>query len=173
MAKIKKFKLSWKHSKSDLIAGYKLYWSIKSPVHYSSNSIKLDKINELDMPDILIGIALSGESIYLGISAIDEMGNESDITTLSEPFNFSVPSAPEEFALIGQDDFKIIDPYEEDEHDEPDENPIPSAPNQDIAQDNESIEPPGPPAPLKLAAPEGRNDDDFGIKIKKIFQKNS
>lgn len=79
------------------------------------------------MPDILVGIALSSESIYLGISTVDEMGNESDIITLSEPYNFSVPPAPEDFALIGQDDFKIL---------EQDENPIQGMQNQDTKQND-------------------------------------
>jgi len=166
MAKIRKFKLSWKPSGSDLLAGYKLYWSIKSPVNYSSNSIKLSKINELDLPDILVGIALSGESIYLGISAVDEMGNESDIITLSEPYNFSVPPAPEDFALIGQDDFKIF------EQNEQDENPIQGMQNQDTMQNDERIEQDGPRSPVNLAASGGGTIDDFSLNLKKIFERN-
>ena len=164
MAKIRKFKLSWKPSESDLVVGYKLYWSTNGPVNYSSNSIKLGKINEVDLPDIVIGLALSGESIHLGISAVDEMGNESDIISLSEPYHFSVPSAPEKFELIGQDDFKIL---------EQDENPIQGMENDDAKQNGESIEQDGPRSPIKLAAPEGGNVDDFGLSIKKIFEKNS
>ena len=115
MARIKKFKLSWKPSEADLLAGYKLYWSPNGPVDYSSNFIELSKINEVDMPDILVGTALSGESIYLGISAVNGMGNESDIITLSEPYNFSVPPAPEDFALIGQDTYIILEQNEQDD----------------------------------------------------------
>jgi hypothetical protein len=115
------------------------------------------------LPDILVGIALSGESIYLGISTVDEMGNESDIITLSEPYNFSVPPAPEDFALIGQDDFKIL---------EQDENPIQGMQNQDTKQNDESIEQDGPRSPFKLATLEGRTIDDFGLSINKIFEKN-
>jgi hypothetical protein len=98
-----------------------------SQVPTFSKKWKYHNINELDLPDILVGIALSGESIYLGISTVDEMGNESDIITLSELYNFSVPPAPEDFALIGQDDFKIL---------EQDENPIQGMQNQDTKQND-------------------------------------
>jgi len=167
MAKIRKFKLSWKPSESDIPVGYKLYWSVKSPVNYSSNSIEIGKINELDLPDILVGIALSGESIYLGISAVDEMGNESDIITLSEPYNFSVPPAPEDFTLIGQDDYKIL------EQNEPDETPIQGMQNQDTIKNDERTEQGGPRSPVESATSEESSTGYFGLKIKRIFEENS
>jgi len=164
MARMKKFKLSWKPSESDLLVGYKLYWSINGPVNYSSNSIKLSKINELDMPDIVVRRALSGESIYLGISAVDEMGNESDIRTLSEPYNFSVPQAPESFALIGLDDYKIL------EQNEQNETPIQSTQIQDAKQNDESIKQDGPRSPVELTTSERRTNDDFGMQFEKLFK---
>lgn len=166
MAKIRKFKLSWKPSESDLVIGYKLYWSINTPVNYSSKSIKLSKVNEVDLPDIVIGLALSGESIYLGISAVDIIGNESDIMTLYEPYNISVLPAPEDLALIGQDDFKIL------EEDIQDEDPIQGMENENTKQNGDSIEKDGSRSPIKLAGPEAGNVDDFGFSIKKIFEKN-
>lgn len=110
MGRIKKCKLSWKPSEStlnvdDLYVDYRLYWSNVNPVSYNSNFIKLGNITEVDLPDILIVHESSGELVYLGISAVDKWGNESDIITLSEPYKLSAPAAPVDLTLTTFDDF--------------------------------------------------------------------
>ena len=109
MARIRKQLLSWKLSESNLVVGYKLYWSNETPVSYDSNFIKLGNITEVNLPDILFGVAPSGKSIYLGISTVDEMGSESDIISLPEPCHFLGPPAPMDLFLTTLDDFKIIE----------------------------------------------------------------
>jgi len=99
MGRINKCKLRWKPSKSDRNVSYRLYWSNAAPVGYKSNFIKLGKVTEVDLPDILIGHGSLGNLIYLGISAVDRWGNESNIKRVSEPYRLSPPVGPVAFAF--------------------------------------------------------------------------
>jgi len=107
VSKIKQSKLSWKPSESNPNADYKLYWSNATPVSYNSKFIRLGNITEVGLPDILDDNEISGESIYLGISAVDARGNESDIITLSEPYKLSAPTAPVDLKLTTLNFYKI------------------------------------------------------------------
>ncbi len=120
MGKIKKCKLSWKPPESDPDVDYRLYWSNVSSLSYNSNFIRLGNITEVDLPDILEAHASWGESIYLGISAVDKWGNESDIITLSEPYKLSAPEAPMDFELTPLNYYKITDPRKKAEKEDTD-----------------------------------------------------
>jgi hypothetical protein len=94
MAKIKKRKLVWKPSKSAQVVGYKLYWSEEGPVGYHSASAKLGNVNEVVLPDDVEGFDQVKGPVELGITAMDELGNESDVVVLKTPYQFNVPQAP-------------------------------------------------------------------------------
>ena len=129
MAKIRKSKLGWKPSDSDQVVGYKLYWSKEDTVNYDCNFIELGDVTEVCLPDVLKDVRLNDEPIMLGITAMDEKGNESDIVTLPEPYQPMAPLGPVDLLLTILDDFNVIDPgqqaldhfdslIEEDTHDE-------------------------------------------------------
>lgn len=99
MAKIKRRLLRWKASTSPQVVGYKLYWSSDGGVDYNSNSVKLGNVNEIILPDDVPDFAHVAGPIELGIAAIDEVGNESDLVTLKTPFQFAVPQAPSDLWL--------------------------------------------------------------------------
>jgi hypothetical protein len=107
MGKIRKCKLSWKSSESDHIVGYRLYWSNEDKVDYDSAYIKVGNTNEVALPDVLIDSVAPGATIYLGVSAVDKIGNESDMITLAEPYEFSVLPAPMDLTLTAMDDYTI------------------------------------------------------------------
>ena len=164
MGKIRKCKLSWKPSESNCVVGYRMYWSNEGPVTYSSNYIKLGNITEINLPDMFLGIAPSGESIYLGISAVDKMGNESDMIILPEPYYLSVPPAPMDLVLSTLDDFKITEPKEKAENQDQDR-PKPAA------QQTDQMTRPDPPRPAaKSITTEGRIVDDFGYRVRKALE---
>ena len=96
MAKIKKRKLVWKASKSPQVIGYKLYWSESGKVDYQSQAVKLGNVNEVILPDDVEGFDKIQGPVELGITAVDELGNESDLVTLKTPYQFNVPQAPSE-----------------------------------------------------------------------------
>jgi len=107
MAKIKRRKLKWIASDSSQVVGYKLYWSDNGAVHYDSQCAMLGNITEIILPDDVNSFTPNGDPIEFGVTALDELGNESDMITLKAPYQFNVPKAPEDLYLQKLDDFCI------------------------------------------------------------------
>ena len=107
MAKIIKRKLRWTKSISPQIVGYKLYWSENEEVNYNSQCVKLGNVTEIVLPDDVSSFKSNGGPIELGVTAIDEIGNESDMVTLRAPYQFTVPEAPTELYLRKLDNYYI------------------------------------------------------------------
>ena len=99
MAIITKRKLTWKASASPQTVGYKLYWSRQGELSYASDSEYLGKVMEVMVPDGLSSFKANTGPFYFGIVAVDDSGNESDMTTLTVPFNFIAPDAPAEMQI--------------------------------------------------------------------------
>lgn len=119
MAKIKKRKLKWIASSSAQVVGYKLYWSQKGRVNYYSKCVTLGNVTEITLPDDLDSFVPGGGPVEFGITAVDELGNESDMTTLKAPYQFNVPEAPEDLYMQNLDEFSITRvPNPEDEEDD-------------------------------------------------------
>ena len=94
MAKMKKRRLSWRASHSSQVVGYKLYWAEGGGVNYDSQYAELGNITEIVLPDDVESFTPGNSPVEFGITAIDELGNESDMVTLFAPYQFSVPDAP-------------------------------------------------------------------------------
>jgi len=107
MAKIRKRKLRWTKSSSPQIVGYKLYWSENEEVNYDSECVKLGNVTEIVLPDDVSSFKSNGGLIEFGITAIDEIGNESDMVTLRAPYQFTVPEAPTELYLRKLDEYYL------------------------------------------------------------------
>lgn len=105
MAKIMKRKLHWKASESPQVIGYKLYWSEGGRVGYTSQCAALDNVTEVLLPDDVAEFSPGGGSIEFGITAVDALGNESDMITFSAEYQFNVPKAPQEVVMEALDDF--------------------------------------------------------------------
>ena len=95
MGKIRKKKVRWEPSGSDDVANYRLYWSKYGEVTYDSESAEIGIVTEVVLPDDVPTFPLIAGDIHLGISAINEAGNESDMTKLTAYFNFVVPEPPQ------------------------------------------------------------------------------
>jgi hypothetical protein len=93
MAKIKRRRLKWVASNSSQVVGYKLYWSENSELNYDSQWVMLGNVTEI--------------VIEFGVTAVDELGNESDMVTLTAPYQFNVPKAPDDLYLQKLEDFYI------------------------------------------------------------------
>ena len=164
MGRMRKHKLSWKPSESKRVIGYRLYWSKGTPVNYTSNFVELGNVNEINLPDILSGGVPLGESIHLGISALDESGNESDITLLPEPYQLSMPAAPQGLALTTLDDFGISEMDEKVENPDP-EKQKPNPQQADPLTRQESRRP-----ETKFVTTKGSIVDDFGYDLRKALR---
>ncbi|KPJ78916.1 MAG: hypothetical protein AMJ54_01280 [Deltaproteobacteria bacterium SG8_13] len=108
MAKMKKRRLSWKASNSSQVVGYKLYWSVGGGVGYHSSCVRLNNVTEIVLPDDVAAFTPANGAIEFGITAIDELGNESDMATLFAPYQFSVPEAPQGLKMETMKEFVSI-----------------------------------------------------------------
>lgn len=106
MAKIRKYKLSWDASDSKDVAGYKVYWSEEKEVNYDSKCIDLINLTEIILPD---DVPYSDSPIFFGVTAIDRNGNESDMTTITDSYQFNVPKTPVGLSLKPLDEYKLVD----------------------------------------------------------------
>lgn len=120
MAKIKKRKLSWTPSSSSQVVGYKIYWAESEALDYNSSCEMLGNVTEIILPDGVASFNPEGGPVTIGITAVDELGNESDMITLAAPYQFNVPKAPDELYLNTMDDYCIsnVEPNESGEPDE-------------------------------------------------------
>jgi len=108
MAKIKKRRLKWIASDSPQVVGYKLYWSENGPVNYYAKCVHLGNVTEIVLPDDVDSFVPGGGPVEFAVTALDELGNESDMVTLKAPYQFNVPKAPEDLYLQKLDDFSVI-----------------------------------------------------------------
>ena len=106
MAIIRKCKLSWAASDDEDVVGYKIYWAYGLVVSYDSESFEVGKVTESTIPD---DISFLDGPVMFGITAIDRDGNESDMTTATEPFQPCIPEAPRALTLTSADAFAIIE----------------------------------------------------------------
>ena len=108
MAKMKKRRLSWVASNSSQVVGYKLYWAVGGGVGYDSSCVRLNNVTEIVLPDDVESFTPANGPIEFGITAIDELGNESDMATLFAPYQFSVPEAPQDLKMETMKEFVAI-----------------------------------------------------------------
>ena len=144
MAKIKKRTLRWNASPSTQVVGYKLYWSEDGGVSYNSNSVKVGNVTEVVLPEDVKALADVDGPVEIGIAAIDEVGNESDLITLKMPFQFKVPQAPTDLRLEPQKTFHAIAAAETDQEKRED---LPKATDPIGVKGPEQINRPGQPTP--------------------------
>ena len=111
MAKMKKRKLCWKTSGSSQVVGYKLYWSEGSIPGYDSNFEMLGNVSEIILPDDVASFEPKSGPVTFGITAVDELGNESDMVTLAAPYQFSVPEAPDDLHMKSVNEFYTIQAF--------------------------------------------------------------
>jgi hypothetical protein len=109
MAKIKRRRLKWVASSSPQVVGYKLYWSENGDLNYDSQWLMLGNVTEIVVPDDIKSFTPNGGPVEFGVTAVDELGNESDMVTLKAPYQFNVPKAPDDLYLQKLVDFSIID----------------------------------------------------------------
>jgi hypothetical protein len=117
MAKVKKRKIRWEASKSSNVLGYKLYWTEGSGVNYDSECALVGNQTEVLLPDDVPAFPVVKGALEIGITAVTEVGNESDMIKLSAPFQFAVPEAPADPAFEAVQDFFVY----QNEADEPDD----------------------------------------------------
>jgi type IV pilus assembly protein PilZ len=92
MGKIRKRTVRWEPSAD--AKKYRLYWSPQGPVEYESDFVELEDKTQVILPDEVSSFPQIAGEIELGITAVNAVGNESDITRLRVYVDFTVPEAP-------------------------------------------------------------------------------
>jgi hypothetical protein len=93
MGKIRNRKIRWEPSSTPNVK-YRLYWSIAGGVDYYSDHADVGNVTEVNFPDDIPLFPLTWGRFELGISAINEAGNESELTKTTVHINFTVPEPP-------------------------------------------------------------------------------
>jgi hypothetical protein len=104
MARLRKRKLYWAASDAGEIVGYRIYWASGSAVDYDSRHFDVGKVSETVVPE---QVDLTHGPVMFGITALDKEGNESDMTTLAEPFHLQAPSPPRNLSLQPTGDYIV------------------------------------------------------------------
>ena len=96
MAKIIKKTLSWTPGAAADIVATKLYWCSEEEVlTYDSPNVTIDMpATEITLPEDAPNFPLEEGNFQIGITSVDDVGNESDIAELAVPFDFAAPDAP-------------------------------------------------------------------------------
>jgi PilZ domain len=92
MGKIRKRTVRWEHSAD--AKKYRLYWSTQGPVGYDSDFVELENKTQVIFPDEVPSFPKIAGEIELGVTAVNAVGNESDITIARVYVDFTVPEAP-------------------------------------------------------------------------------
>ena len=121
MSKMKKRKFRWDVSKSSQIVGYKLYWSEWGGVDYDSPCADLGNVNQVVLPDDVAAFTPANGPVEFGLTAVDELGNESDMAILYAPYQFSVPEAPANLVIETIQEFHVYHNPEVESDESPDQ----------------------------------------------------
>ena len=99
LVNVKKRYVHWNASTTPSVIGYKLYWAIGGGVSYDSDFSEVGNVTEVILPDDIPSFPLVTGDIELGVTAVNNTGNESDIIKFSAPFDFAMPKAPTELMV--------------------------------------------------------------------------
>ena len=99
MGKIKQKRLRWEPAAGEEVAKFKLYWSENGTVDYTSPFAELGAVTQVVLPDKIPSFPRIAGNLELGITAVNQAGNESDITKISAYFDFTVPEAPKSLVV--------------------------------------------------------------------------
>lgn len=96
MAFIKTKTISWNASTSGDVVGYNVRYKVDNgtPFSYSDSYIQTSTPSVVAPDDFPSGTFSEDTDYLIGVSAVDDMGNESDIVEIISPFDFSPPLPP-------------------------------------------------------------------------------
>lgn len=100
MAKVKEYQISWTQSESTDVVGYKIYYVPEGEeLNYGSPSVTVGNVNTVLIPTDVPDFPLIDGSYTIGLSALDDVGNESDLISKTVPFDLAAPDAPADLVI--------------------------------------------------------------------------
>ena len=101
MAKVKDMILTFPPSGSSDVVGYKLYvQEAPDPVGYDSDFYELGNVTQIDIAT-LPGMTTKDGVYNIGVTAVDDAGNESSFSTIDNvPLDFVAPDPPGPLSFV-------------------------------------------------------------------------
>ena len=93
MGKIRSKVVRWQPSETPEVR-YRFYWATCRPVSHNLDYADVGTVTEVTIPDDIPSFPLVAGRIVLGVSAVAQLGNESEITTVTGDIDFTIPGAP-------------------------------------------------------------------------------
>ena len=96
MAKVTKKKIKFVPSASEDVVAHRIYVAPDpDELTFASPMVEVTMPDtEVIVPDEFPGFPLRDVEYKIGVTAVDDIGNESDMTIVQAPFDFSAPDAP-------------------------------------------------------------------------------
>jgi hypothetical protein len=94
MGKVKQKRVRWNPSASEGLLSYRLYWSVDGCVDYASDHADLGMVTDVVLPDDIPSFPWISAEVELGMTAVNQSGNESDMTKIKASLDFMVPHPP-------------------------------------------------------------------------------
>jgi hypothetical protein len=98
-ARPRKKRLSWGSSATPDVAGYRLYWAVGQGVDYEAEHADLGKVTTILLPDDIAAFPQVAGRVEIGVTALNQHGNESDMTVIAASVDFRAPEPPEDLRL--------------------------------------------------------------------------
>jgi len=90
MSKLKTYKMVWgMPTDPDVVTVYLRFAEPPAVIDYNTPHEDIGKVSEIDLPRP--GMPLIDGQVSLGISTVDDVGNESDISVITVPFDLVAP----------------------------------------------------------------------------------
>lgn len=95
MAKVKNYTITWTKSTATDVVGYKVYYVPETDVlDYGSPNVAVGDVDTVTIPADVPDFPLIDGVYKIGLSSVDDVGNESDIIEKTVPFDLVAPDAP-------------------------------------------------------------------------------
>jgi hypothetical protein len=102
--KPRKKRLSWGSSSSPDVAGYRLYWAVGRGVDYGAEHADIGKVTTILLPDDIASFPHVAGRVELGVTALSEHGNESDMMVVAADLDLRPPAPPKDLRLENDQD---------------------------------------------------------------------
>jgi Tfp pilus assembly protein PilZ len=99
VGKVKRKRLIWDRSLSDKVTKYRVYWSRDGGIDYDSDYVEVGNVAQVILPDDIPSFPSVADGMELGVSAISEAGNESEITKIIVSVDFTIPEPPRDLKM--------------------------------------------------------------------------
>jgi len=95
MASVKQYRVAWTKSTAVDVVGYKIYFVPETEeLNYGSPNVLVGNVDSILIPTDIPDFPKIDGVYKIGLAAVDDVGNESDIIDKTVPFDLVVPDAP-------------------------------------------------------------------------------